>query len=313
MKKAMTSEIVWPRYAWLNGKVVEWENAKVHVFVHGLHYGTGVFEGIRGYYDNGYIKVFRLEDHMRRFFKSAKIIHMEIPYTMDTLINAVIDIIKVNKFKRDIYIRPIAFRGLGSFGLRAKNPVEVAIIAVEFGKYLKKSGVRCTISSWRKPPADSFPIYAKVTGMYLLYHLAALEASMNGYDEAILLDQEGYVAEGSGENIFIVKDKTLITPPVYDAILEGITRDTVIRLATEVLNLKVVERRIRREELYTADEAFFTGTAAEITPIIEVDGRVIGNGGIGEITSKLMNLYNEVVLGRIERYRSWVKEVKIED
>ncbi|MDK6029039.1 branched-chain amino acid transaminase [Ignisphaera sp. 4213-co] len=308
----MSVEVSWPKYAWINGKIVEWENAKVHVFVHGLHYGTGVFEGIRGYYDSGYIKIFRLEDHMKRLFNSAKIIHIKIPYTVHDLVNATVELIKANKFTKDIYIRPIVFRGLGSFGLRAQNPVDVAIIAVEFGKYLKKTGIRCTISSWRKPSADSFPVYAKTTGIYLLYHLASIEAAMNGYDEAILLDHEGFVAEGSGENIFIVKNNTLITPPTYDAILEGITRDTVIKVAKEDLGLNVIERRIRREELYTADEAFFTGTAAEITPIVEVDGRTIGNGRIGEVTSKIMDYYNSITLGKIEKYRKWVTEVRID-
>jgi branched-chain amino acid aminotransferase len=311
--KCMSVEVPWPKYAWLNGKIVEWDNAKVHVFVHGLHYGTGVFEGIRGYYDSGCIKIFRLKDHMLRLFRSAKIIHMDIPYTIDALIEATVNLVKINRFTNDIYIRPIAFRGLGSFGLRARNPVDVAIIAVEFGKYLKKSGIKCTISSWRKPPADSFPIYAKVTGMYLLYHLASLEATLSGYDEAILLDSEGYVAEGSGENIFIVKNRVLITPPVYDAILEGITRDTVIKLATEVLGLRVVERRIRREELYTADEVFFTGTAAEVTPVTEIDGRAIGSGQIGGVTSQIMELYSKVVLGKIDRYRDWITEVKVKE
>uniref|UniRef100_A0A7J3Z713 Branched-chain-amino-acid aminotransferase n=1 Tax=Ignisphaera aggregans TaxID=334771 RepID=A0A7J3Z713_9CREN len=306
----MSAEVTWPRYAWLNGKIVDWDGAKVHVFVHGLHYGTGVFEGIRGYYSNGGIKIFRLRDHILRLFRSAKIIHMEIPYTVEELVEATISLVSANRFSRDIYVRPIAFRGLGSFGLRAKNPVDVAIIAVEFGKYLKKSGVRCTISSWRKPSADSFPIYAKVTGMYLLYHLASLEAAMNGYDEAILLDTEGFIAEGSGENIFIVKNRTLITPPVYDAILEGITRDTVIKLATEMLGLRVEERRIRREELYTADEVFFTGTAAEVTPVIEVDGRVIGGGQVGEVTSQIIELYSKTVLGEIDKYKHWVTYVK---
>jgi len=306
----VSAEVTWPRYAWLNGKIVDWDGAKVHVFVHGLHYGTGVFEGIRGYYSNGGIKIFRLRDHILRLFRSAKIIHMEIPYTVEELVEATISLVSANRFSRDIYVRPIAFRGLGSFGLRAKNPVDVAIIAVEFGKYLKKSGVRCTISSWRKPSADSFPIYAKVTGMYLLYHLASLEAAMNGYDEAILLDTEGFIAEGSGENIFIVKNRTLITPPVYDAILEGITRDTVIKLATEMLGLRVEERRIRREELYTADEVFFTGTAAEVTPVIEVDGRVIGGGQVGEVTSQIIELYSKTVLGEIDKYKHWVTYVK---
>ena len=312
MAKESGIPIEWPSYVWLNGSLVKWDEAKVHVFVHGLHYGTGVFEGIRGYYDSGVIKVFRLEDHLRRLYRSAKVIYMDIPYSMEQLIKATADVINANKFDSDIYIRPIVFRGLGSFGLRAQNPVDVAIIAVKFGKYLKPTGIRCTISSWRKPPPDSIPIYAKATGIYLLYHLSAIDAHMKGYDEAILLDSEGYVAEGSGENIFIVKNRKLITPPIYNAILEGITRDTVITLAKNELGIEVEERRIRREELYTCDEAFFTGTAAEITPIIEIDGRTIGNGEVGEITKKIMDMYHNLVLGRIEKYRYWITEVPIQ-
>jgi branched-chain amino acid aminotransferase len=312
VSKNLGIEIKWPKYAWLNGSIVKWEDAKVHVFVHGLHYGTGVFEGIRGYYDSGVMKIFRLEDHIMRLYRSAKVILMDIPYKMEELIKAVKDVVKVNQFRSDIYIRPITFRGLGSFGLRATNPVDVAIIAVEFGKYLSPKGIRCKISSWRKPPADSIPVWAKATGIYLLYHLAAMDAHLSGYDEAILLDSEGYVAEGAGENIFIVRNGELITPPVYDAILEGITRDTVIKLAREELRLRVVERRIRREELYVCDEAFFTGTAAEVTPIVEIDGRTIGSGTVGEITKKIMDLYREVVLSKIEKYRYWVTEVEVE-
>ncbi|MEM1526791.1 MAG: branched-chain amino acid transaminase [Ignisphaera sp.] len=312
MAKNIGLPIKWPDYVWLNGSIVKWDEAKVHVFIHGLHYGTGVFEGIRGYYDNGVIKVFRLEDHMKRLHRSAKAIYMDIPYRIDELVKATSEVIKVNKFNNDIYIRPIAFRGLGSFGLRALNPVDTAIIAVEFGKYLNPSGIRCKISSWRKPSPDSIPVWAKATGIYLLYHLAALDAHLSGYDEAILLDGEGYIAEGAGENIFMVRNSQLITPPTYDAILEGITRDTVIRLATEVLGIKVVERRIRREELYTCDEAFFTGTAAEITPIKEIDGITIGNGGVGEITKKIMELYRETTLGKIEKYRYWITVVNVQ-
>ncbi len=312
MSKESGIPIKWPPYVWFNGSIVKWDEAKVHVFSHALHYGTGVFEGIRGYYDNGFIKIFRLEDHIVRLYRSAKIIYMDIPYPMRRLIDATIELVKANKFRNDIYIRPIAFRGLGSFGLRAQNPVDVAIISVEFGKYLKPNGIRCMVSSWRKPAPDSIPVEAKATGIYLLYHLTALEAHINGYDEAVLLDSEGYVAEGSGENIFIVKNGELITPPVYNSILEGITRDTVITLAKEVLGIKVKERRIRRAELYTSDEVFFTGTAAEITPIIEIDGRTVGNGNVGEVTKKLMDLYREVALGKIERYIHWVTSVAID-
>lgn len=311
MSKGVESQLVWPKYVWLNGAFIEWGNAKVHVFVHGLHYGTGVFEGIRGYYDSGVMKIFRLDDHIKRLYRSAKMIYMEIPYAIEQLIEATKKLVQVNGFKSDIYIRPIAFRGLGSFGLRARNPVEVAIIAVEFGKYLKPEGIRCMISSWRKPSTDSLPVEAKATANYLLYHLSSIEAASHGCDEAILLDAEGYVSEASGENIFIVKDGILITPPVYSSILEGITRDTVIRVAKEMLGVKVIERRIRRAELYVADEIFLTGTAAEIVPVIEVDGRSIGSGKPGELTKKIQELYKQIVLGRIDRYRDWVTEVPI--
>jgi len=311
VSKSSEIQPTWPRYAWLNGSIVEWSNAKVHVFVHGLHYGTGVFEGIRGYYDNGVVKIFRLEDHMKRLFRSAKMIYMEIPYTIEQLINATKELVQINGFRNDIYIRPIAFRGLGSFGLRARNPVDVAIIAIEFGKYLKPDGIRCVVSSWRKPAGDSLPVEVKATANYLLYHLSSIEAAIHGFDEAILLDAEGYVSEGSGENIFIVKEDRLLTPPVYSSILEGITRDTVIRVAKEILGVEVIERRIRRAELYTADEVFLTGTAAEIAPVVEIDGRVIGNGKPGELTRKIQELYSRITLGRIEKYRSWVTEVPI--
>lgn len=312
MSKAHEAQLTWPRYVWLNGSLIEWGSAKVHVFVHGLHYGTGVFEGIRGYYDSGVMKVFRLEDHIVRLFRSAKMIYMEIPYTREDLIKATKELIRVNGFKSDVYIRPIAFRGLGSFGLRARNPIEVAIIALEFGKYLKPDGIKCMVSSWRKPAGDSLLVEAKATANYLLYHLASLEAALHGFDEAILLDAEGYVSEGSGENIFIVKNGKLITPPVYNSILEGITRDTVIRFSRELLGMEVIERRIRKAELYIADEVFLTGTAAEIVPVIEIDGRVIGNGKPGEVTRRIQDTYRQVVLGRIERYRSWITEIVIE-
>ncbi|MCS7112051.1 MAG: branched-chain amino acid transaminase [Ignisphaera sp.] len=311
MTKASEGQPIWPKYAWLDGSIVEWGSAKVHVFVHGLHYGTGVFEGIRGYYDSGAIKIFRLEDHMKRLFRSAKMIHMEIPYTVEQLIEATRELISVNGFRSDIYIRPIAFRGLGSFGLRARNPVNVAIIAIEFGKYLKPDGIRCMVSSWRKPSGDSFPVETKATANYLLYHLSSLEAAEHGFDEAILLDAEGYVSEGAGENIFIVREGRLITPPVYGSILEGITRDTVTRVAREMLGVEVIERRIRRAELYIADEIFLTGTAAEIVPVIEVDGRTIGTGKPGELTRKIQAIYHQIVVGKVEMFRSWVTEVPI--
>jgi branched-chain amino acid aminotransferase len=299
-----------PKYVWFNGSIVEWENAKVHVYVHALHYGTAVFEGIRGYYSDGVVKIFRLRDHLKRLMNSAKILYMNIPYTIDELEKASVEITRENDYRENVYIRPIAFRGLGEFGVKGlKSSIEVAILAIPLGKYLKSEKVRCIISSWRRPPNDVLPVEAKASGIYLSSNLAGIEAALSGYDEAIFLDYDGYVCEGSGENIFIVKNKVLITPPVYSSILEGITRNTVITLARD-LGYTVVERRISRGELYTCDEAFFTGTAAEITPIVEVDHRVIGNGDVGEVTDKISNLFREVVSGHVEKYVSWITEVK---
>lgn len=299
-----------PKYVWLSGSTVDWENAKVHVYVHALHYGTAVFEGIRGYYVDDTIKIFRLRDHLKRLVNSAKILYMNMPYTIDDLEKASIKLVEDNGYRENIYIRPIAFRGLGEFGVRGlKSSIEVAILVIPLGKYLKSEKVRCMISSWRRPPNDVLPVEAKASGIYLSSNLAGIEATLSGYDEAIFLDYDGYVCEGSGENIFIVKNKVLITPPIYSSILEGITRNTVITLARD-LSYTVIERRISRGELYTCDEAFFTGTAAEITPIVEVDHRVIGNGDVGEVTGKISNLFREVVSGHVEKYRDWVTEIR---
>ena len=303
------SSRVMPKYVWLSGSTVEWENAKVHVYVHALHYGTAVFEGIRGYYVDDSIKIFRLRDHLKRLMNSAKILYMNIPYTIDSLERASIELVKDNELHENIYIRPIAFRGLGEFGVKGlKSPIEVAILVMPLGRYLKSEKVRCMISSWRRPPSDALPVEAKASGIYLSSNLAGIEATLSGYDEAIFLDYNGYVCEGTGENIFIVKNNVLITPPLYSSILEGITRNTVITLARD-LGYTVIERRISRGELYTCDEAFFTGTAAEITPIIEVDHRVIGSGDVGEITDKILKLFREVVSGHVEKYTSWITDV----
>ncbi|MEM1545171.1 MAG: branched-chain amino acid transaminase [Candidatus Methanomethylicia archaeon] len=300
-----------PKYVWLSGSIVEWENAKVHVYVHALHYGTAVFEGIRGYYVDDVIKVFRLKDHLKRLVNSAKILYMNIPYAIEDLEKVSIELVRDNDLHENIYIRPIAFRGLGEFGVRGlKSSIEVAILVIPLGKYLKSEKVKCMISSWRRPPNDVLPVEAKASGIYLSSNLAGIEAALSGYDEAIFLDYNGYVCEGSGENIFIVKNNVLITPPVYNSILEGITRNTVITLARD-LGYTVIERKISRGELYTCDEAFFTGTAAEITPIVEVDHRVIGNGDVGEVTDKISKFFREVVSGRVWKYMDWITEVKL--
>jgi branched-chain amino acid aminotransferase len=294
---------------WMNGRFVNWDDAKIHVLTHALHYGTGVFEGIRCYETEEGPAVFRLRDHMKRFFNSAKVYLIKIPYSIDELCKAVKETIKVNKLK-ECYIRPIAFFGYGEMGLNPlNNPVEVVIACWPWGTYLGeeglKKGVRCKISSWSRIDTRTLPPLAKATANYANSVLAKLEALSCGYDEAILLNQHGYVAEGSGENIFIVNDGVLITPPLSAGALYGITRDSVIEIAKD-FGIKVLEKNILREEIFMADEAFLTGTAAEVTPIREVDGRVIGNGSRGPITEKIQKKFFDIIKGKDEKYKKWL-------
>ncbi len=297
------------RYVWFNGRIVECENAKVHVLTHALHYGTGVFEGIRGYWNGSNLNVFRLREHMIRLINSAKLVGFDIGYSVEQLVDATIEVIRANGFKEDIYIRPIAFIGEGGISLDiAGMPVDVAIAAFPFGKYLKAEGVRVKVVSWRRVPSFSLPVMAKASGIYLNSVVALREARLGGYDEAILLDWRGYVAEGSGENVFIVRRGVIATPPTTASILEGITRDTVIRIARDGGYI-VEERDITREELLVADEVFLTGTAAEITPVLEVDGKPVNNGKPGPITTRLKDMYREIVMGLNERYKHWLTPV----
>ncbi len=300
------------KYIWMNGKFIAWDEAKVHVLTHGLHYGSSVFEGIRCYETSRGPAVFRLEDHMRRLENSAKIYMMKLPYTVEELCKAVVELVKVNGLK-ECYIRPIAYRSYGEMGLQALNPVEVAIAAWPWGPYLgeegQKLGIRAKISSNIRPPPQSLPMNAKAAGHYLSSILAKMEALNAGYDEAIMLDHRGYISEGPGENIFIVKSGTLYTPPPHASILLGITRDTVMVIA-ERLGYKVLEQDITRGMLYEADEAFFTGTAAEITPIREVDGVPIGDGKPGEITRSLQQEYRAIVRGEKPEYQEWLTYVE---
>lgn len=303
---------VWCRklkYIWFNGRIVECEEARVHVLTHALHYGTGVFEGIRGYWNGSNLHVFRLRDHMVRLVNSAKLVGFNIGYTVEQLVDATIEVIRANGFREDVYIRPIAFVGEGGISLDITGmPVEIAIAAFPFGKYLKAEGVRVKVVSWRRVPSFSMPVMAKACGIYLNSVIALREARLEGYDEAILLDWRGYVAEGSGENVFIVRRGVIATPPTTASILEGITRDTVIRIARDE-GYMVEERDITREELLTAEEVFFTGTAAEITPVLEVDGRPVGEGKPGPITMKLKERYQRIVMGLEERYKHWLTPV----
>ncbi len=294
---------------WMDGKLVDWNSAKIHILTHALHYGTAVFEGIRCYNTTKGAAVFRLKDHMVRFLNSAKFYLMKIPYNSEELCKAVKDTIRINKIN-ECYIRPIAFYAYGEMGLfPLKNPVSVAVAAWPWGTYLGeeglRKGIRCKISSWLRVDSRILPPQAKCSANYANSALAKIEALDCGYDEAILLNLNGHVSEGPGENIFIVKDSTLITPPTSSGALVGLTKDSVIEIAKD-FGFACVERNLLRDELFTADEAFLTGTAAEVTPIREVDGRIIGNGSRGPITEKLQTKFFEIVKGEDDKYAKWL-------
>lgn len=297
------------KYIWVNGKLVSYQEAVIPILTHALHYGTSVFEGIRAYWNGKELNIFRAKEHYERFHRSAKILGMKIEYSVDELVNSTVELLKANEYKEDVYIRPIHFVSAQTVNLDIRNlETTTAIIAIPFGKYLQPNGVRAKVVSWRRVHNTMIPVQAKVGGIYVNSVIALLDAKYSGFDEAIMLDADGFVAEGSGENIFIVRNGELHTPPVYSSILEGITRDSVIKLASD-LGIKVIERRIAREELYIADEVFFAGTAAEITPVINIDGRDIGDGKPGPITTKLRDYFMKVVRGEVDKYRNWLTPV----
>lgn len=295
---------------WMNGKLVDWGDAKVHVLTHALHYGSGVFEGIRAYETKRGAAVFRLTDHTKRMYNSARVYSMPIPYELDELVEATKEVVRVNKLK-SCYIRPIVFRGYGQMGLfPLEVPVDVVIAAWPWGSYLGEEslhhGVRVKVSSFSRNNPNSIPPAAKACGQYLNSILAKIEVVAAGYDEAIILNQHGYVADGSGENVFIVKDGTLITPPLWAGALGGITRDSVIKIAAD-LRYPVEEDNLTRTDLYTADEVFFTGTAAEIVPIHEVDDREVGDPG--PVTRKIQEIFFGAVKGEEPAYEKWLELV----
>ena len=301
-------------FIWQNGELVAWEDAKVHVLTHALHYGTAVFEGIRCYDTERGPAIFRHEDHLRRLERSAKLFYMPLPYSVDELRRATHELVARNRL-RGCYIRPIAFRGYGEMGLNPlESPVEVAIALWEWGAYLgeegKRTGVRAKVSSWRRIGSDSLIPHSKASGQYLNGVLAKIETLKAGYEEAILLDPAGHVCEGSGENIYVVRDGVIHTPPPTASILEGISRASVIHLARE-LGYEVRERDIARAELYLADEVFLTGTAAELVPVREIDDHKIGSGERGEITDVLQRAFEDVLYGRNERYAEWLDVVEL--
>ena len=296
----------------MNGEFVAWDDAKVHVLTHGLHYGTGVFEGIRAYETEAGTAIFRHSDHLKRLENSAKLYYMDLPFSREQLREATHELIARNGLK-SCYIRPLVYRGHGPMGLDPlNNPVEVSIAVWEWGAYLgeegKQNGIRARVSSWRRISGESLIPHSKASGQYLNSVLAKIEANKSGYEEAILLDDSGNVCEGTGENIFVVKDGTIYTPPQAASILDGINRKSVIEIARD-LGYTVVERDIARAELALSDELFLTGTAAELTPVREIDDIAIGPPG--EITAAVQRAFEDALHGRAERYREWLDVVQV--
>ena len=294
---------------WMNGELVDWGDAKVHVGVHGLHYGSGVFEGIRCYDTPKGPAVFRLGEHMQRLHNSARLLYMQIPYSVDELKAATNELVGANGLP-ECYIRPIAFYGYGQLGVATRgNPIETVIMSWPWGSYLGDdgltNGIRAKISSWQRIPPNVVPHVSKATGVYLNSMLAVTEVNNAGYDEAILLTPEGTVADGSGENIFVVRDGVIYTPDLATGILPGITRDTLIQIAQD-LGHSVVEKPLIRTDLYLADEVFMCGTAAEVTPLRSVDDHEIG---VGEITMAIQRAYLDTVRGKSERWSQWLDPV----
>ena len=297
------------KYIWMNGNFIPWNEAKVHVLTHTLHYGNGAFEGTRAYQTEDGLAIFRLQDHTKRLLNSAKILKLDVPFSEEELEEVQVELLRKNEFKGNVYLRPLIYLGYGKMGLyHIGAPVETAVAAWEWGAYLGEEGlekgIRVKVSSITRNSVKSTFGKAKAVANYLNSQMAKFEAIECGYEEALMLDDEGFIAEGSGECFFIVRDGVLITPP-NDNSLESITQATVLELARE-RDIPVERRRITRDEVYIADEAFFTGTAAEITPVREVDGRIIGNGKRGEVTKELQDAYFDVVYGRDKTYKHYL-------
>jgi branched-chain amino acid aminotransferase len=293
---------------WMDGELVEWDEARIPVLTHSLHYGTGVFEGIRAYHTSKGTAVFRLNDHVRRLFRSAHLYHMDIPYSVEEIEDAIKQTISANGLD-ECYIRPLVHRGYGEVGINPLGaPVNVSISVWRWGVYLGEEalekGARVKISSWKRLDPNVIPPGAKATGQYINSVLAKVEAAKAGYDEAIMLNQSGYVTDGTGENVFVVKDGELFTPPLSAGCLDGVTRDSVMTLATD-LGYEVHEKNLVRTDLYFADEAFFTGTAAEVCPIREVDDHPVAANGRGPITKELQSEFFAAVHGEIDKHQGW--------
>ncbi|MDH3276623.1 MAG: branched-chain amino acid transaminase [Nitrosopumilus sp.] len=298
------------KYVWFDGRFVTLDKAKVPITTHAIHYGTSVFEGIRAYWNGKNLFVFRLDEHVKRFRKSGQFYNISLNFSDSKIKDAIIGICKKNKIKKSCYIRPFYF--VGDYGINLhvteKAPTNVAIFSFPFGDLFNKNGITAGVSSWRKFSDMSTPPQAKMGGNYLNSIIATQEAKRNGYDEAILLDHNGNVSEAPGENIFIVRDGQMITPPLSSSALEGITRDAIVKIGND-LDMEVLERDITRGELNLADEIFLTGTAAEVTPIISLDGKKISNGRPGNFTKKMIEEFTDIVMGKNDEYLHWLTPV----
>jgi len=297
-------------FIWFDGEFKPWDSVTVPITTHAIHYGTSVFEGIRGYSNDENLFIFKLREHMQRLIQSAEVYSINSRFTVSEICSSTIDLLKKNNIRESCYIRPLLFVGLHGIDLNVtkNSPSHLAIIAFPFNRYFPETGIKTCISSWRRINENSTPPMAKAGGNYMNSVLATQECKRNGYDESILLDYQGNVSEAPGENIFLVRGNKIYTPPLSDSVLEGITRDTAITLAKN-LGYEVQERSITRTELYIADELFVTGTAAEITPIISVDNHIVGGGQVGEITKKISDYYQKVVISQISEYREWLTPV----
>jgi len=301
------------KYAFFEGQFVSIEEAKVSIMTHAFNYGTGCFEGIRAYWneDEEQLLVFRMQEHYERFHRSCRILNIELPYSAEQLGEITIELLHKEEARTDTYIRPLAYKATEGIGVRLHDlKDEFAVFAVPFGKYIEKEeGARVCVSSWRRISDNAVPARAKITGAYVNSAFSKTEAMLNGFDEAIVLNQDGHISEGSAENLFLVREGKLITPPVTANILEGITRATIMQFAHEQFGLETVERPIDRTELYVAEEAFFCGTGVQVAAIASIDRRPVGTGKIGPITRKIRDYYFDIVKGKVEAYRHWCTPV----
>ena len=296
-------------YAFFRGEYVPLSEAKVSITTHALHYGTGVFEGIRGNWnqENGAIYIFRLREHYQRLLQGCRLLMLDIPYSLEDLCNITVELVERCGFSEDLYIRPLAYKSAEMVANLKLQDLEndFCLMTVPFGSYLGTDILRCCTSSWRRVDDPMIPSRFKISGIYVNSILAKTEATLAGFDEAIILNHDGHVCEGSGENIFLVSDGKIYTPPIEDNVLPGITRDTVMQLAQSELGLDVLEKHIDRSQIYISDECFLTGTAAHVTPVVEVDNRKINDGTVGPISAKLQKLYFDIVAGRNPKYLHW--------